>query len=143
MKASNSGMLTDDPAVERLVALGQRKGHLTFDDLRTALPIDSMSGAAIAAAISRVEAAGILIEVEEELLEPVHGRSEQEPSRPPPRRPRNGPGAGRPVKFRVPVQRTGSGDAGVAAAPVARTVVTTSVAVVTILALLVLALMAI
>ena len=63
MKASGVGMLADDPAVDGLIALGRRKGHLSFEDLRTGLPIASMSVAAIAAAVSRVEQAGILIDV--------------------------------------------------------------------------------
>ena len=72
MKASNADMLADDPAVERLVALGRRRGYVTFDDLRQALPIATMSEAAIAQAVSRLEQAGIIIEVDEELVEPAH-----------------------------------------------------------------------
>ena len=69
MKATGVGVFADHPAVDGLIALGRRKGHLSFEDLRTGLPIADMSAAAIAAAVSRLEHAGILIEVEDEPVE--------------------------------------------------------------------------
>ena len=73
MKATNADLLADDPAVERLVAAGRRRGYVTFEELRQALPIATMSEAAIAQAVSRLEQAGIIIDVDDELVEPAHG----------------------------------------------------------------------
>ena len=81
MRVTDVGVLADDPAVERLIALGRRKGRLTFDDIRDNLPIATMSEAAIAQAIARLEQAEIAIDLDPEIADsPPHGSAASLPA---------------------------------------------------------------
>ena len=79
MRTTSPTMLAD-PAVDRLVTLARRRGRLTFEDLRANLPIATMSETAIAQAVARLEQAGVVIDVDEDVLEPVHGQTEPPPA---------------------------------------------------------------
>ncbi|GJD53382.1 hypothetical protein OPKNFCMD_6157 [Methylobacterium crusticola] len=89
----------DRSTLDRLIDLGRRQGELTSEDLRRALPVARMSPEAIALVLIELEEAGIVVEPDEDLLEP--GRAlpslppgaalrDREPSPPPPPPPRAG-----------------------------------------------------
>lgn len=61
-------------SLERLVALGQSRGHLTTEDLAGALPVDAMSPDEIALIVVHLEDAGVPVELDESLLtgRPLH-----------------------------------------------------------------------
>jgi hypothetical protein len=91
MRVSSAGMASADPAVERLVEIGRRTGRLTFDELRQNLPIADMTAAEIVQAVTYLEQAGILIDVDAELLGEPGDASAETPLGPlpalPPERP--------------------------------------------------------
>jgi hypothetical protein len=59
-------------AVDRLIQLGRRRGGLEIDDIRQALPIDSMTIEELADVTARLEEAGISVEIDARLLAPHH-----------------------------------------------------------------------
>ncbi len=61
-------MTIDETAFRRLQVEGLRKGHLTPDDLKAALPIERMSPEEIARVIVRLQDAGVDVEPEDALL---------------------------------------------------------------------------
>ncbi|HLL58264.1 MAG TPA: RNA polymerase sigma factor region1.1 domain-containing protein [Allosphingosinicella sp.] len=58
----------DKAALERLMALGRRRGHLTTGDLESELPVHAMASDEIALVIVHLEEAGIPVEVDAALL---------------------------------------------------------------------------
>jgi hypothetical protein len=54
--------------LDRLVELGRRRGGLTSEDLRTALPVERMAAEDIALVVLELENAGIDVQVEDHLL---------------------------------------------------------------------------
>ncbi|KAA2242226.1 RNA polymerase sigma factor region1.1 domain-containing protein [Salinarimonas soli] len=58
----------DKAALERLMALGRRRGHLTTGDLEAELPVNAMDPDEIALVIVHLEEAGIPVEVDAALL---------------------------------------------------------------------------
>lgn len=58
----------DKGALERLEALGRRRGHLTTGDLEGELPVSGMTPEDIALVIVHLEERGIPVEVDPELL---------------------------------------------------------------------------
>jgi len=54
--------------LDRLVELGRRRGRLTSEDLRTALPVERMAAEDIALVVLELEDAGIDVQVEDDLL---------------------------------------------------------------------------
>lgn len=58
----------DKAALDRLMALGRRRGHLTTGDLESELPIAAMAPDEIALVIVHLEEAGIPVEVDAALL---------------------------------------------------------------------------
>ena len=59
-------------AVDRLMQLGRRRGGLEIDDIRQALPIDTMTIEELADVVARLEEAGISVEIDAGLLTPHH-----------------------------------------------------------------------
>jgi hypothetical protein len=59
-------------AVDRLMQLGRRRGGLEIDDIRQALPIDTMTIEELADVVARLEEAGISVEIDPGLLTPHH-----------------------------------------------------------------------
>ena len=57
-------------AVDRLMQLGRRQGGLEIDDIRQALPIDTMTIEELADVMTRLEEAGISVEIDAGLLTP-------------------------------------------------------------------------
>jgi sigma-70-like protein len=74
-------------AVDRLMQLGRRRDGLEIDDIRHALPIDTMTIEELADVVARLEEAGISVEIDAGLLTPHHrialpeGKPTPEPSR--------------------------------------------------------------
>lgn len=62
----------DKAALDRLMALGRRRGHLTTGDLESELPISAMAPDEIALVIVHLEEAGIPVEVDAALLTGEH-----------------------------------------------------------------------
>jgi hypothetical protein len=60
----------DSGTLARLVALGRAKGHLTNQDLETALPIDTMDAEDIALVVVHLEDAGVAVELDATLSQP-------------------------------------------------------------------------
>lgn len=58
----------DKAALERLMVLGRRRGHLTIGDLESELPVHAMASDEIALVIVHLEEAGIPVEVDAALL---------------------------------------------------------------------------
>lgn len=56
------------PALEYLMRLGRRRGALDIDDIRQVLQVDTMSLDDLADAVSRLEDAGISVEIDPALL---------------------------------------------------------------------------
>ena len=74
---------------DRLIQLGRRRGGLEIDDIRQALPVDTMTIEELADVVARLEEAGISVEIDPALLTPRHRKSTlheakptTEPSRP-------------------------------------------------------------
>jgi Sigma-70 factor, region 1.1 len=61
-------------AIDRLIEMGQRRGRLEIDDIRQALPVDTMPTAELAEVLARLEEAGISIEIDPALLTGGHGK---------------------------------------------------------------------
>jgi len=57
---------------DRLVQLGRRRGALQSDDIRQALPVDAMTTEEIVDVVTRLEDAGIAVEIDPALLTPRH-----------------------------------------------------------------------
>jgi hypothetical protein len=57
---------------DRLVEMGRRRGALQSDDLRQALPVDTMTTEEIVDVVTRLEDAGIAVEIDPALLKPRH-----------------------------------------------------------------------
>jgi hypothetical protein len=72
----------DKDTLQRLIALGQRKGRLSPEDLLTGLPVDRMSAEDIALVVLEIEEAGVPVEVEETLA--MLARPGKRPSMPVP-----------------------------------------------------------
>jgi len=64
--------MIDQGTLSRLMAVGRAKGGLTNEDLRAALPVETMSADDIALVVVHLEDAGIPVELDESLLTP-HG----------------------------------------------------------------------
>jgi hypothetical protein len=58
----------DRNTLDRLISLGRKQGHLTTEDLRTSLPINSMSAEEIALIVVHLEEAGIPVELDDSLI---------------------------------------------------------------------------
>jgi hypothetical protein len=58
----------DSNTFDRLISLGRERGHLTTEDLRASLPIESMSAEDIAQVVIQLEETGVPVELEESLL---------------------------------------------------------------------------
>ena len=59
--------------VSRLVEAGQRRGRLSVEDLRRELPVHAMTPEELAIVVTRLEDAGIAVEIDESLLRPAPG----------------------------------------------------------------------
>jgi hypothetical protein len=71
-------------AVDRLMQLGRRRGGLEIDDIRQALPIDTMTIEELADVMARLEEAGISVEIDAGLLSPHHRKTALPEVRPTP-----------------------------------------------------------
>jgi hypothetical protein len=60
----------DSNTLDRLISLGRERGHLTTEDLRASLPVESMSAEEIALVVVHLEETGVPVELEESLLAP-------------------------------------------------------------------------
>lgn len=60
----------DSTTLDRLIALGRQRGHLTTEDLQASLPIAGMSAEEIALIVVHLEEMGVAVEIEEALLAP-------------------------------------------------------------------------
>lgn len=60
----------DSHTLDRLISLGRESGHLTTEDLRASLPVESMSAEEIAQVVVHLEETGVPVELEENLLSP-------------------------------------------------------------------------
>src|SRR5688500_11702123 len=61
----------DSTTLDRLISLGRERGHLTTEDLRASLPIESMSAEDIALIVVHLEETGVPVELEDSLLSPA------------------------------------------------------------------------
>lgn len=59
-------------AFDRLMQLGRRRGILEIDDIRQALPVDTMTIEDLADIVERLEMAGISVDIEPALLTAHH-----------------------------------------------------------------------
>lgn len=59
-------------AVDRLMQLGQQRGGLQIDDIREALPVDTMTTAELSNVLARLEEAGISVDIDPALLSGHH-----------------------------------------------------------------------
>ncbi|HZH09848.1 MAG TPA: RNA polymerase sigma factor region1.1 domain-containing protein [Microvirga sp.] len=64
----------DSTILDRLISRGRERGYLTTEDLRTSLPVESMSAEEIALIVVQLEETGIAVELEESLLS-LHANS--------------------------------------------------------------------
>lgn len=62
-------------AIDRLMQLGRRRGGLEIDDIRQALPVDTMTVEELADVVARLEEAGISVEIDTGLLTPHHRKT--------------------------------------------------------------------
>jgi len=60
----------DSNTLDRLITLGRERGHLTTEDLRASLPVESMSPEDIALIVIQLEETGVPVELDESLLSP-------------------------------------------------------------------------
>ena len=60
----------DSNTLDRLIALGQKQGHLTNRDLEANLPIASMSAEEIALIVVHLEETGVPVDLEDSLTAP-------------------------------------------------------------------------
>ncbi len=60
----------DSSTLDRLISLGRERGHLTTEDLRASLPVETMSAEDIALIIVHLEETGVSVELEDSLLSP-------------------------------------------------------------------------
>lgn len=60
----------DRTTLDRLIDIGRRKGHLTTEDLRESLPVESMSADDIALVVVHLEELGVAVELEDSLISP-------------------------------------------------------------------------
>ncbi|MXQ14178.1 RNA polymerase sigma factor region1.1 domain-containing protein [Microvirga makkahensis] len=60
----------DSNILDRLISLGRERGHLTTEDLRARLPIESMSAEDIALVVVHLEETGVPVELEPGLISP-------------------------------------------------------------------------
>ncbi|WP_230533324.1 RNA polymerase sigma factor region1.1 domain-containing protein [Microvirga roseola] len=60
----------DRNTLDRLIAVGRKQGHLTTEDLRTGLPVESMSAEEIALIVAHLEETGVPVELEDRLIFP-------------------------------------------------------------------------
>ena len=67
--------MTSTRAVDRLMDLGRRRGGLEIDDIRQALPVDTMTAEELADVLARLEEAGISVEIDPVMLTPRHRRT--------------------------------------------------------------------
>jgi len=67
-----------EAALVDLIDLARRRGGLTMEDLRKALPIDSMSLEDISHVLTRLDQAGFDLEVDPDLLSPQHTTAPQD-----------------------------------------------------------------
>ena len=63
---------------DRLLELGRRRGALQSDDIRQALPVDTMTIEEIVDVLTRLEEAGIAVEIDPALLTPRHRKTNPE-----------------------------------------------------------------
>lgn len=68
MTARGNLLLTDK--VENLIAFGLKAGGLSMADIQQSLPLDSMTTAELEALITRMEAAGVAVDIDPALLAP-------------------------------------------------------------------------
>ena len=61
-------MILDSNAIKRLTAIQQRQGYVTLAEIKSIVPVDSMTAEEIGKAVAQLEEAGIDIEVDRELL---------------------------------------------------------------------------
>jgi Sigma-70 factor, region 1.1 len=54
--------------------LGRRRGGLQIDDIRQALPVDTMTIEELADVVARLEEAGIAVEIDAGMLTPHRGK---------------------------------------------------------------------
>lgn len=63
---------------DRLVELGRQRGTLQSDDIRQALPVETMTTEEIVDVVTRLEDAGITVEIDPALLTPHHRKMPQQ-----------------------------------------------------------------
>lgn len=60
----------DSSILDHLISLGRERGHLTTEDLKASLPIETMSTEEIASIVVHLEETGVPVELEDALLSP-------------------------------------------------------------------------
>jgi hypothetical protein len=66
-------MMIPDNEFDRLIALGRSKGSLGIDDIKEAMPVESMTTEDLAGLVILLEEHGIAIDLDPELLRPNSG----------------------------------------------------------------------
>jgi hypothetical protein len=74
--------MIDKDVLERLVARGRQRGHVTTEDLRRALPVGAMSPDEIALVVVHLEDQGVPVELDESLTAPHPGPRSAPPEGP-------------------------------------------------------------
>jgi Sigma-70 factor, region 1.1 len=54
--------------IKRLTEMGQQRGHVTLDQIKSVLPVEQMSGEELGVAMARLESAGIDVQIGPEFL---------------------------------------------------------------------------
>jgi hypothetical protein len=54
--------------IERLTEMGQQRGYLTLDQIKSILPVEQMSGEELGVAMARLESAGIDVQIDPKFL---------------------------------------------------------------------------
>jgi hypothetical protein len=70
-------MAVNESAISELTAIGRRQGRLRLDDVKRVLPVESMSADELAEAMTRLEEAGIEVDLDPDLLRPRHDAAPQ------------------------------------------------------------------
>ncbi|MEK0083945.1 RNA polymerase sigma factor region1.1 domain-containing protein [Benzoatithermus flavus] len=66
-----------DLAIRRLKELGQRQGHVTLDQVKSVLPIDTMTPEELGRVAMQLEDAGVEVQLDEDLLRPRSSTREE------------------------------------------------------------------
>lgn len=68
-----------EAALQRLLAIGRQRGHVTLEEVKAALPVAEMGAEELGRAMLRLEEAGVEVRLEGDLLRPRPGSEAADP----------------------------------------------------------------